>query len=75
MKKATGIVLILLGLIGLMYGGLTFNIREKVIDAGPIEVTREKPQTLPVPQFLGAALLIGGITLVALGFTESRSGR
>lgn len=67
MKTMTGVVLILLGLIGILYGGFTFTTKEKVIDLGPIEATRDKKTTLPLPPILGAVALIGGIALVATG--------
>lgn len=67
MKTMTGVVLILLGLIGILYGGLTFTTKEKVVDLGPIEATRDKKTTLPLPPIAGAVALIGGVVLVATG--------
>ena len=67
MTKVFGVILIVLGLIGLVWGGLTYTTREKVIDIGPIEATQEKNHTLPLPPIAGAAALIGGIVLLASG--------
>ena len=36
-----GIVLIVIGVIALAYGGISYTNREKVIDLGPIEATKE----------------------------------
>jgi hypothetical protein len=62
--KIFGVALIVLGLIGLLYGGFTWTRKDKVIDAGPIEVTAEKHERLPVPPIIGGVLLIAGIVLV-----------
>jgi len=62
--KVFGIALIVLGLIGVLYGGFTWTRKDKVIDAGPIEVTAEKHESLPVPPIVGGILLVAGIVLV-----------
>ena len=67
MVKALGVILILLGLIGLVWGGLTYTTREKVVDIGPIHASRDKTHNIPLPPIAGALALIGGIALVAVG--------
>lgn len=64
--KAIGIVLIVLGLLGFVYQGITYTTREKIIDIGPIEASAdvEKTQTIP-PIASGAAVLVGLVLLVA----------
>jgi uncharacterized membrane protein YidH (DUF202 family) len=64
MNKLIGIVLIIVGLVGLAYGGLTYTTRESVVDIGPIHASREKTHSLPFPPIAGALALIGGIVLV-----------
>jgi hypothetical protein len=63
-NKTLGIILIVLGLVGLAYGGFTYKTREKVIDIGPIQATQEKTHAVPLPPIVGALALIGGIVLV-----------
>ncbi|MGJ5816110.1 DUF3185 domain-containing protein [Paludibaculum fermentans] len=65
MQKTLGVVLIVLGLIGLAWGGFTYTTKEKVVDLGPIEATREKSHNVPLPPVAGAAALLGGVALVA----------
>jgi hypothetical protein len=65
--KALGVILILLGLIGLVWGGLTYTTREKVVDIGPIHATREKTHNIPLAPIGGALALIGGIVILAAG--------
>jgi hypothetical protein len=64
--KVVGIVLILLGVIALAWGGITYTTRDKVVDLGPIEATKETKRTVPLPPLAGAASLVAGIALVAM---------
>jgi uncharacterized membrane protein HdeD (DUF308 family) len=65
--KLVGIVLIVIGLVALAYGGFTYTTREKVLDIGPIEATAERRHTIPLPPVLGAIALVGGIALMIAG--------
>lgn len=64
MNKTIGLILIVLGVIGLVWGGLSYTSHEKVIDIGPIEASVEKTNTIPLPPIAGALALIGGIALL-----------
>ena len=70
MNKALGIILIVLGLFGLAWGGFTYSTTEKVVDIGPIHATREKQHNIPLPPIAGAVALIGGIALLVAGGKE-----
>jgi hypothetical protein len=63
MNKTLGIILVVLGLFGLAWGGVTYTTREKVIDIGPIHATRQKTHNVPFPPIFGAVALIAGIVL------------
>jgi hypothetical protein len=65
MNKVLGVVLVVLGLAGLAWGGFTYTTREKVVDVGPIHATRDKTHDVPLPPIAGAAALVGGIALLA----------
>jgi len=62
-----GIVLIVIGVVALAYGGVSYTTREEVVDVGPLEITKKEKRTFPIPPVAGGALLTGGIILVALG--------
>ena len=64
MNKTLGMVLIALGLAGLVWGGFTYTTREKVVDLGPIDISRDKTHSVPLPPIFGAVALIGGIVLL-----------
>jgi hypothetical protein len=64
MNKTLGVVLIVLGLFGLAWGGFTYTTTERIVDIGPIHATRDQTHTVPLPPIAGAVALIGGIVLV-----------
>jgi uncharacterized membrane protein YidH (DUF202 family) len=65
--KIVGVVLIVVGIIALVYGGISYTTREKVLDIGPIEATRETRKTVPLPPLLGGLALAGGVVLLIVG--------
>jgi hypothetical protein len=66
-----GIVLIALGLIALVYQGITYTTSEKVVDLGPLKITAQKEKTIPLPPILGGLALAGGIVLVVVASRKS----
>ena len=62
--KAVGALLLVLGVVALVYGGVSWTRKDTVIDAGPVEVTADKRESLAVPPLVGLALLVGGLVLV-----------
>ncbi len=65
--KIVGILLIVLGLVALAYGGFSYTKREKIVDLGPIQATAETRETVPLPPILGGLALAGGIVLLIAG--------
>jgi hypothetical protein len=62
-----GIAFIILGVVALAYNGITYATREKVVDIGPIQATKETKKTIPLPPILGGLCLGTGIVLVIAG--------
>ena len=60
-----GLALIVLGVIALVYQGISYTTHKKVVDIGPIQATKEEHKTIPLPPVLGIIALIGGIIIVA----------
>ncbi len=65
--KIVGIVLIVIGVISLAIGGISYTKREKVIDLGPIQATADRQKTIPLPPLLGGLALAGGVVLLIAG--------
>jgi hypothetical protein len=69
MKPLTilGIGLIVLGLAALVYQGVTYTTREKVLDIGPISATAERTRQIPLPPVVGIVAVAAGVALVVVG--------
>jgi len=62
--KAIGVVLIVIGVLGLAYGGISWTRKDTVIDAGPIQVTTNKTESIPLPPIAGGLFLVAGVVLL-----------
>jgi len=67
MIRTIGILLIVFGLVGVVWGGINYSTRENVADIGPIHVSDEKHHSIPVPPIAGAIALVGGVGLLVAG--------
>ena len=56
----------------LVYTGFNYFTTEKLVDIGPIEITRKKNNLVQWPPVVGAILLVGGIILLFMGKKGSR---
>jgi hypothetical protein len=59
-----GILLIIVGVIGLAYGGISYTREKTVVDIGPLKATTNSRETIPLPPAIGAVALVGGILLM-----------
>jgi hypothetical protein len=62
-----GVVLLVLGVMALVYQGITYTSRETVIDLGPVHATADRQKTLPLPPLVGIAAVAGGVVLLIAG--------
>jgi hypothetical protein len=69
MKPITlgGVVLVVLGVLALVYQGITYTSRETIIDIGPLHATADRQKTLPLSPVLGAVAVAGGVVLLFAG--------
>jgi uncharacterized membrane protein len=63
MGKTLGLILIVLGIILLIWTGFTYTKKEKIIDAGPIQVSADRQKTVNWPPYAGGIVLIVGAVL------------
>jgi uncharacterized membrane protein len=64
MNRTIGSIMIVLGIVMLIWTGFTYTKKEKVIDAGPIQVSADRQKSVNWPSYTGAILLIGGIVVL-----------
>jgi drug/metabolite transporter (DMT)-like permease len=62
-----GILLIVAGVLVLAYQGINYTREKKVIDMGPMHVTQETHERIPLPPILGGLALVGGVVLLVVG--------
>jgi hypothetical protein len=67
-----GVVLIVLGIVALVYQGVTYSSRETILDIGPLQATADRQKTVALPPVLGAAVVIGGVVLLVAGLRKGK---
>ena len=66
--RLIAIVLIVLGVLALAYGGFSYTQDRTAAKIGPIELNVKETKTVPVPLWVGVAgIVVGGLLLVAGG--------
>jgi uncharacterized membrane protein YidH (DUF202 family) len=62
--KLLGIILVVLGVLALVYQGIQYTSREKIIDIGSIKVSANTKKRIPLPPIVGGIALVAGIALI-----------
>ena len=65
--KIGGLVLVIIGAVILVWGAFGFRTREKVLDVGPIEASKETTHYTPYGPIAGGILLVAGVALIVAG--------
>ena len=68
--KGLGIVLVIVGLVALIYGGISWTRKDTIVDAGPVEITKDKREGIAIPPLAGVIAVVAGVALIA---TRGRS--
>lgn len=62
-----GVVLLVLGALGLVYGGFSYTRPKEAVKLGPVAVTVNERHEISVPTWAGTVAVVGGLLLVGLG--------
>lgn len=65
--KLVGIVLIVLGILGLVYGGFSYTREKHEAHIGPIELSVEEKERVNVPLWAGVGAIVVGAGLLLVG--------
>ena len=66
--RIIGIVLVIAGVLGLVYGGFTYTKETHKAKLGPLELTVKDDETVNIPVWAGVgAIVLGGVLLVVGG--------
>lgn len=64
--KTIGFVLLVLGLLALIYGGVSYSRQRTVLDVGPFKATATEQKNIPLSPIVGGIALLGGILLLVV---------
>jgi len=64
MNRNLGIILIIMGAAMLLWNRFTYTKKEKILDAGPLQLSVDKKETVVWPSYLGTVLVVGGIVII-----------
>jgi hypothetical protein len=69
MKMTTiiGILLVIIGLVVLVYGGITYSSKQTTMQVGNVVLTANEKKTFPLSPLAGGVMVAGGIILLVLG--------
>ncbi len=64
--KIFGIVLIIAGILMFFSNSISFTTKEKVVDAGPLEITADKENEVQWPMYAGGIVLAAGVVVLVI---------
>ena len=62
--RATGIILVIIGILMLMFNGFNMKREKKVVDIGNVEINQKETSRVSWPMWAGGVAVIAGIVLV-----------
>lgn len=62
--KIIGVILIVLGIFMFVFGNVSFTKKEKVLDAGPIEINKKEKKTIAWPNYAGGIAVVAGVVIL-----------
>ena len=65
--RIVGIILIVLGSLGLLYGGFSYTRRRDTVQLGPMSATIKQRERVPIPPILSGIALAAGVGLLLVG--------
>jgi hypothetical protein len=69
--KTIGVVLLILGIVALIFGGISYNRDHTILEVGSLEITGTERKEIPIPAIVGAIVLVGGAALIFVGSRRS----
>ena len=69
-----GIILIVLGVVGLIYGGITYTSNRNVVDMGSMHIQVDQKKQIPLSPIAGAAAVAAGVVLIFFGRRRQSGG-
>lgn len=67
MAKIIGVLLIIAGTLGLVYGGFSYTREQHDVKLGPLKFSVAEKETVNVPVWAGAGAIAVGVILILIG--------
>jgi hypothetical protein len=64
--RTVGVILVVIGIVALVWGGISWTREKTVVDLGPLEARAEERETIPLPPVIGGIALVAGIVLLVV---------
>ena len=64
MNRTIALIMIVLGIIMLVWTGFTYTQKEKLVDAGPIQISADKEKSVNWPPYVGGLVLVAGVIIL-----------
>jgi NADH:ubiquinone oxidoreductase subunit 5 (subunit L)/multisubunit Na+/H+ antiporter MnhA subunit len=71
--KATGIILIIVGVLLAAFTSMNFFSKDKIVDAGNLELSKKENHSIYWSPWIGAALIGGGVLFLGFGVYGDRN--
>jgi hypothetical protein len=69
--KTAGIIILIVGLLMTLYTGFTYVTKEKVVDLGELEITKDNQHTVNWQPYIGIGVMVIGGAFLMLGRKKS----
>ncbi len=69
--KTIGIVLIIIGIVMVFVNQVGFTHKEKVVDLGSVEVSKDKKENIAWPLYTGVIIAVVGVGVTVAGSRQS----
>jgi len=64
--RTLGIVLIIAGILMLIFRGFNFTREEKVVDLGPLEISKKEKEHVGWPVYAGGVAVVAGVLVLVM---------
>lgn len=64
MNRTIGFLCIIIGAALLVWTGFTYTKKEKIIDAGPFQVSADRQKTVNWPPYAGGVVMLAGVIIL-----------
>ncbi len=62
-----GVILIVVGAVGLIYGGITYSSHTSTLDFGGVKIQADQKHQIPLPPIVSGVVLVAGVIVVLVG--------